>query len=149
MVPNTLKSKLLDFVRPGRKVASAPPDDTISAEEPLVVQKPREPTPIAKPAQTTEVRAQRGAVDFPLIGDWLKGCERHMERGRDKHEYSLLAPMFKANGCTRIDDIPRMSTGLIRELAAAASLNVTIGLVNRVHQYAADDVEHFKQVSVF
>ncbi len=62
--------------------------------------------PLPVPARATEVRALGGAVDFPLIADWLKKCEKHIERGRDNHEYSVLATMFDANGCTRIDDIP-------------------------------------------
>ncbi len=93
----------------------------------------------------TEVRPRRGGVDFPLIADWLKKCEKHMERGRDDHEYSKLAPVFDANGCTRIDDITRMTTELIRELAAGQGVTVTIGLVNRVHQYALEDVMYVKK----
>lgn len=69
-----------------------------------------------------------------------------MERGRDHHEYSKLAPVFESNGCTRIDDLTRMSAEMIKQLAVEAGVDVTIGLVYRVHQYAADDVARVKRV---
>ncbi len=132
-------SRLLDFVRPGRKIERAS-----AGKEEMPTDDVREP-PLPVPMRALEVRAHGGAVDFPLIVDWLKKCEKHIERGRDNHEYSKLAPMFDANGCTRIDDVPRMTTELIRELAAAAGVIVTIGLVNRVHQYVMEDVAHLKK----
>ncbi len=48
--------------------------------------------------------------------------------------------MFAANGCTRIDDIARLSPDNIKLLAAEVGVIVNVGLVNRVHQYATDDV---------
>ncbi len=97
--------------------------------------------------QCVRLRYVRTGVqwDFPLIVDWLKKCKKHIECGRDNHEYSKLVPMFNANGCTRIDDVPRMTTELIWELAAAAGVIVMIGLVNRVHQYVMEDVAHLKK----
>ncbi len=87
----------------------------------------------------------KGPLDFPAIEKWLKICEEDFERGRDKHEYTRLVPVFSENGCTRIDDISRMSTELIWDLSARAGVEVTIGLVNRVHQYASDDVQLVKR----
>ncbi len=114
-------------------------DEAQSAEDVV-----HENVPVVASVHATEVRASQGSFDYPLISDWMKFCERHMERGRDKHEYSLLAPMFEANGCTRIDDIPRMTTTMILELAGVAGVGVTIGLVNRVHEYATEDVMRVK-----
>lgn len=83
-------------------------------------------------------------MDFPAIVHWLSACEDDFERGRDKHEYSRLAAVFAANGCTRIDDITRMSTDEIKSLAAEVGVIISVGLVNRVHQYATEDVARVK-----
>lgn len=85
-----------------------------------------------------------GPLDFPTIANWLKACEDHLERGRDGHAYTSLALTFALNGCTRIDDIARMSPADIKALAVEKDLEVTVGLVNRVHQYAVDDVARVK-----
>lgn len=140
-----MKSKLLDFVRPSRKARGASPVRKTSEED----TPPRMPTedvherPQVVQRHATEVRGQVG-YHYALISKWLRECEEDIERGRDNHEYSALAPVFEANGCTRIDDIPRMTTELIRQLAADAGVTVTIGLVNRVHQYAEEDVMRAK-----
>lgn len=86
----------------------------------------------------------RSYHDFPAISTWLKSCEDDLERGRDKHEYTKLSTVFADNGCTRIDDIARMTPDFIRNLATEKEVNVTVGLVHRVHEYAADDVAHIK-----
>ncbi len=55
-----------------------------------------------------------------------------------------MALMFAVNGCTRIDDIARMTSAELKELAKDFDLEVTVGLVNRVVRYAQDDVEQIK-----
>ncbi len=55
--------------------------------------------------------------------------------------------MFTANGCMQIDDIAWMSPDLIRTLAKEAGLDVSIGLVYRVHEYVLEDVAHVKVAS--
>ncbi len=74
----------------------------------------------------------------------MKTCEDDLERGRDHHEYTKLGPVFIDNGCTRIDDVARMSPESIKVLASDAGVAVTIGLVNRVHDYAVEDVARVK-----
>jgi len=82
----------------------------------------------------------KGPLDFPRISQWLTACEEDIERGRDGHQYKSLVPLFADNECTRIDDIARMTPGVIRELSKEMGINASIGLVNRVHQYAVEDV---------
>ena len=84
--------------------------------------------------------AYKGPLDYPAIAAWLKACEENFERDRDKHEYTSLSPLFAANGCTRIDDIVQMSPEMIKSLAEVRGIVTTIGLVNRVHAYAVEDV---------
>lgn len=67
-------------------------------------------------------------------------CEDDPERGRDKHAYTKLAGMFKENGCSWIDDITLMTPMLIKMLATQAGVDVNLGLVLRVYDYAATDV---------
>lgn len=138
-----MTSKLLDYLKPAKKTRfGTPPMQVetrrVAGEMELGSQTLPAPTGIATD------RVYKGPLDYPAITDWLKACEADIERGRDKHGYSTLAPMFEANGCTRIDDITRMSTDLLSSLATNAGLSATIGLINRVHQYAKDDVEKVK-----
>ncbi|KLO04689.1 hypothetical protein SCHPADRAFT_896835 [Schizopora paradoxa] len=91
-----------------------------------------------------EVSAPKGPLDYPPIYKWLADCERHLERGRDRHEYTRLDAVFAGNGCTRIDDISRMSPDSIRTLATEVGVVVPIGLINRVHDYAIEDVARVK-----
>ena len=107
------------------------------ASSPLLLLRPRKLKSLQRPCPSRP-------LDYPTIANWLQICEEDFERGRDKHEYTKLAPMFAANGCTRIDDIPRMSTDSIKSLTVEAGLDVTIGLVNRVHDYAVEDVARVK-----
>ncbi len=67
-----------------------------------------------------------------------------MERGRDGHDYASMALVFALNGCTRIDDITRLTPAEIRDLARDRGVDVTVGLVNRVLQYATEDVARVK-----
>lgn len=127
-----MSSKLLDYLRPGRKV-----HNSAQRAEPPVTPEPVEVTK----APTVVVEAtSKGPTDYPAIWSWLKTCEDDFERGRDKHPYSRLVDVFDVNGCTRIDDITRMSPDLIKKLATEAGVDVTLGLVHRVFQYAAEDV---------
>ncbi len=132
-----LSLTLLDFVRPERITKSTV---AVPVEAGAVIL--AGPLPVREP----ESYAHKFSCNYPTVASWLKICEEDIERGRDNHEYSKLAPMFAANDCTRIDDIPRMTTQLIRELAAEAGIDATIGLVNRVYQYAVEDVEQVKKV---
>lgn len=66
--------------------------------------------------------------------------------GINTHTQSTkLTAMFDENGCTRIDDITRMSPDLIKTLATQAGVDVTLGLVHRVFEYAATDVTRVRK----
>ena len=135
MVPAALTSKLLDYTRAGKQ--TKPKVEPMAHEEVQLV-----PTKVTGAVSTVEVH--KGPLNFPSISDWLKMCEDDFERGRDKHEYSKLGPVFLENGCTRIDDITRLSTDLIRTMAGDSFVEVSIGLIHRVFQYAIDDVARVK-----
>ncbi len=132
-----MTSKLLDYVRPGRKVHNS----AQGAEPPA----PPEPVEVTKASTAVVETTFKGPADYPPIWSWLKMCEDDFERGRDKHPYSRLVDAFDANGCTRIDDITRMSPDLIKKLATEAGVEVTLGLVYRVFQYAAEDVVRIRK----
>ena len=100
--------------------------------------------PPQEPAQPRVAVGQRGMHKYPTISSWLGECEGDLERGRDQHQYSKLAPVFADNGCTRIDDVARMTPELIMNLATDSGVIVTIGLVNRIHGYAVDDVARIR-----
>lgn len=137
-----MSSKLLDFVRPGRKsraILEAEGLTEVAAQVPL----PEEAAPQAVPAAPIP-GGFRSSHDYPTIGDWLDRCARHMERGRDGHDYASMALVFALNGCTRIDDITRLTPAEIRDLARDRGVDVTVGLVNRVLQYATEDVARVK-----
>lgn len=140
-----MSSELLDYVRPGRKnlVAEQALAETEAA---VLVPLPPEPAHSIEPpiSMHRETQVFQGPLDFPKIDDWLKGCEDNLERGRDGHEYTSLSMVFALNGCTRIDDIARMSPADIKALAVERDLAVTVGLVNRVHHYATADVARVK-----
>ncbi len=117
-----------------------PGDDMSDREEP-----DRPFNELAETAQQEEpVRSYQGPLDFPEVSSWLQQCQDNIERGRDKHEYTKLSPVFKEHECTRIDDITHMSVGEIRTLAAEMGVSVSLGLVNRVFQYASADVAMVK-----
>ncbi|KLO04636.1 hypothetical protein SCHPADRAFT_947561 [Schizopora paradoxa] len=146
-VPAAMSSKLLDFVRPGRRNLAADLADAQAAVD-ATDEALRVPLPIEFPAPAAPVvekPAYQGPLDYPTIQSWLKSCEDDLERGRDKHNYSALAVVFAVNGCTRIDDITRMSTMDIKTLAGDNDINITIGLINRVHAYAVEDVAKVKK----
>lgn len=96
-----MSSKLLDFVRPGRRNLAAAHAAALAATEtaaqiPLPLEHVKEPpAPMHR-----ETQGFQGPLDFPKIADWLKGCEDNLERGRDGHEYSSLSLVFALNGCT-------------------------------------------------
>ncbi len=83
---------------------------------------------------STSLRSRRGYSNAKITSSG----------GRDKHEYTKLSPVFKEHECTRIDDITHMSVGEIRTLAAEMGVSVSLGLVNRVFQYASADVAMVK-----
>lgn len=142
-----MSSELLDYVRPGRKNLVAEQAAALAeTEAAALVPLPPEPVLRNEPPVSTnrEMQGFQGPLDYPKIADWLKGCEDNLERGRDGHEYSSLALVFALNGCTRIDDISRMSPADIKALAVARDLEVTVGLVNRVYHYATEDVARVK-----
>ena len=136
-----MSSKVLDFERPGKKARRHSPGVQTTVWAATEAQADTQVMPIPVGSRT---HAFTGPLDFPSIEAWLKICEEDFERGRDKHQYTTLAPMFAANGCTRIDDITQLSTDAIKMLALDAGLVVTIGLINRVHQYATEDVSRVK-----
>lgn len=135
-----MSSKVLDYERPGKRARMRSPGGQ-RTEFTHNAQADAQVLPVLVGAQTS---AFTGPLDFPSIESWLRICEEDFERGRDKHRYTILAPMFAANGCTRIDDITRLSTDVIKALALDAGLATTIGLINRVHGYAAEDVYRVK-----
>ncbi len=160
-----MRSKLLDYFRPGKDLRSAafvPDDRDIEMAEAAATAVPAAapataPDAAPAPAPATALAAtstavapppqsapHKGPLDYPSVKNWLLVCEEDFERGRDKHEYSALLPMFTENGCTRIDDIARLSADTIRSLAEKAGLNVSVGLANRVQQYAVEDVARVK-----
>lgn len=103
--------------------------------------------PVPQMVSSGETGAQalyKGPLDYPGIEVWLQACENDFERGHDKHTYLLLLPVFVTNGCTRIDDITRLSAERLKTLADGQGIEVTIGLVNRVHAYAVEDVARIK-----
>lgn len=130
-------SRLLDYERQARKprayAANEQAVDSPSTPVELVEEAPKAPPPYVE-------APPKGPLDYPAISNWLKTCEDDFERGRDKHAYTKLSDMFKGNGCTRIDNITRMSPELIKTLATQAGIDVTLGLVHRVFEYAATDV---------
>ncbi|KAL5512281.1 hypothetical protein ACEPAG_9375 [Sanghuangporus baumii] len=140
-VPESMSAKLLDYKRPGRMNQGAPP--TNDGVHKIQVDSHAAPVRVAQEVLTSTTH--KGPLNYPAIGDWLKACEDDLERGRDNHEYRKLAPVFSNNGCTRIDDIARMNTDRIEALAKAEGVDVTIGLVNRVHDYAVEDVACVKR----
>ncbi|KLO15584.1 hypothetical protein SCHPADRAFT_938567 [Schizopora paradoxa] len=146
-VPAAMSSKLLDFVRPGRRNLAADLAEAQAAVD-ATDEASRVPLPLEFPAPaapSVERPAYQGPLDYPTIQSWLKSCEDDLERGRDKHNYSALAVVFAVNGCTRIDDITRMSTMDIKTLAGDDDIDITIGLINRVHAYAVEDVAKVKK----
>ncbi|KLO19024.1 hypothetical protein SCHPADRAFT_885687 [Schizopora paradoxa] len=163
-VPSCMTSKLLDFVRPGRKNRAAIHSDALATSEAAGIGTINPPTFEAPPADTRRSvpppsardntppifardnpPGHKGPLDYPAIANWLRRCEEDLERGRDKHAYSSLAVIFSSNGCTRIDDIARMSREELRRLAQEDGLEATIGLINRVHDYATEDVAFVKK----
>jgi hypothetical protein len=142
-----MTSKVLDYKRPGRvgqKVSPSSEMHLSANQNDLWVNMQ---VPSAQVIQETETPLRvpyRGPLDYPLIPVWLKMCEDDLERGRDKHEYTRLSPVFGANGCTRIDDIARMSAEKIQALADREGIDVTVGLVNRVVAYSVEDVARVK-----
>ncbi len=97
-VPLTIASNLLDYFRPRKRM---PGDDMSDREEP-----DRPFNELAETAQQeVPVRSYQGPLDFPEVSSWLQQCQDNIERGRDKHEYTKLSPVFKEHECTRIDDI--------------------------------------------
>ncbi len=151
-----MSSRLLDYERMGRRARQgsvAPPIQHVDAPTAVaalvtpvapIAPVAAIPTPAPNPMAPTDAIPLKGPLDFPAIVNWLNTCEEDFERGRDKHEYSRLAAVFAANGCTRIDDIACLSPDNIMALAAEVGVIVTVGLVNRVHHYAIDDVAHVK-----
>ena len=136
-----MTSKLIDYMKPGKVARKTSPNsqtNLLSIEDEVTANLRAMPMP---PVQDFAMReAYKGPLDYPAIAAWLKACEENFERGCDKHEYTSLSPLFAANGCTRIDDIVRMSPEMIKSLAEVRGIVTTIGLVNRVHAYAVEDV---------
>lgn len=143
-VPASMHSRLLDYVRPGRKARATSADYDPGDREATIAAEPHE-TAQKKPEPQTEVRSNKVPLDYPLISSWLRKCEEDLERGRDRHEYSKLSRVFEENGCTRIDDIQRLSPVIIRDMATDAGELVSIGLVHRVFEYASEDVAYVKK----
>ncbi len=143
-----MHSKVLDYIRPPRKnsgTVEERSDSPAAADPSQRAPSTNAPVQLAPMAQAIKVaETHRGPLDFPSITAWLMKCEEDFERGRDRHEYTKLSPMFAANGCTRIDDITRMLPEAIKSLAGEAGVNITVGLINRVHQYAVEDVARVK-----
>ncbi len=138
-----MSSKLLDFVRPGRKNRATLEAESLT-EAAAQVPLPEEAAPQAVPAAPMP-GGFKSSHDYPTIGDWLDRCARHMERGAVTDTTTHLWPLvFALNGCTRIDDITQLTPTEIRDLARDRDVDVTVGLVNRVLQYATEDVARVK-----
>ncbi len=132
-VPSTMMSKLLDYIRPGRK-------NLLRCPRPKLLPPPREPLvshfplKIALSLHRPPQRAFRARWITPLSRTGSGTARSIWERGRDGHAYASMALMFAVNGCTRIDDIARMTSAELKELAKDFDLEVTVGLVNSCGQ---------------
>lgn len=150
-----MTSKLLDYVRPGRKNRAAIHSDALMTSEATGIGTHEAPPLERSPAETRqntpatssrdEPPGHAGPLDYPSIANWLKRCEEDLERGRDGHAYSSLAVVFALNGCTRIDDIARMKKEEIKELSLERDVDASVGLINRVLHYATEDVARVKK----
>ncbi|KLO04997.1 hypothetical protein SCHPADRAFT_896620 [Schizopora paradoxa] len=149
-VPAQLSSKLLDYFRPGKdsRQKNRPDDRELESASNVAAPAPVAPAPVAVAPVAVAVAppaVKSGPFNFPTIKTWLLFCEEHLERGRDKHDYAALLPVFTVNGCTRVDDVARLSCELLMSLAAKEGLELTIGLANRVVDYAVHDVARLKK----
>lgn len=142
-MPDALTARILDFKRERQKTATDQPAETALAQ-PSAPPSSASFAPAPPSSASFAPAPTRGPLDFPSVANWLAACEDDLERGRDKHPYKSLIPMFSHNECTRIDDIARMSPELIRSLSREFGLEASIGLANRVYQYAVDDVAKVK-----
>lgn len=146
-----MSSKVLDYRRPCRAQKASQKESPFADMGLLVDANEMEVSALTRPMQVRVAQAPqtqllyKGPLNYPAITDWLKACDDDFERGRDKHEYTALSLVFATNGCTRIDDIARMSPETIKGLAEAQGITVTVGLVNRVHAYAVEDVARVKR----
>ena len=142
-----MASRMLDYERPARGIQRNPPPTNSAANLPVDTNWTH---PSSSPALNTgpeklETHAfPKIPRDYPTVETWLRTCEDDIERGRDKHAYLSLLPVFSANGCTRLDDITRVSAEQLRALASAQGIDATIGLTNRIHAYAVEDVARLK-----
>ncbi|EJC99863.1 WD40 repeat-like protein [Fomitiporia mediterranea MF3/22] len=86
-----------------------------------------------------------GPLNYPTVDVWLRYCQQHIERGRDAvHTYTSLIFVLQKNGCTRLDDVARLTTEELRSLAMECEVEASIGLVKRVVAYAHEDVAKVK-----
>ncbi len=155
-VPAQLTSKLLDYFRPGKNARSkARPDDrdlesVSNVATVAVAPAPDAPVAVAPAAasRATAVVAPpavaKGPLNYPTVKAWLLWCEEDLEHGRDNHNYTSLFPVFTVNGCTRVDDVARLSADSIMSLAEKEGVVITVGLANRLNQYANEDVARVK-----
>lgn len=134
-----MAAKILDYKRPTKDSQRVLPYPSTSLQ-------PMQPD-MAKMVPLDQIHRQesgyippKSIFDYPAISDWLKTCENDLERGCDNHDYSALSPVFVTNGCTRIDDITRLTTEAIKAMADEQGISVTIGITNRVYAYAVEDV---------
>ena len=144
-VPASMTAKILDYERPGKGTRGGKPfpQAGLSVLQPDVpVLMP--PAPVHR-QETSFYPSPKRPLDYPAVSDWLKTCKDDLERGRDNHDYMALSPVFAVNGCTRIDDITRLSAITIKTLADEQGVNVTIGLTNRIHAYAVEDVARVRR----
>lgn len=137
-VPHCMTSKLLDYRRISKKSQALPAA--------LPASPPSSPSMASIRAdkhveQVTAIQARyTGPLDYPTISRWLLSCSTDLERGRDNHPYTSLSEVFEDNGCTRIDDVARLSGDAIKAMAEAKGVCVNIGLINRICAYAIEDV---------
>lgn len=140
-IPVAMSSRVLDYKRPSKKaIPGEQPRQDALCQETRVEAEAEAPVRTNPPPHAKQVPTFKGPLDYPTINNWLKNCEEDFERGRDKHEYTKLTPVFVQNGCTRIDDIARLSTDVIKALAQEQGLSISLGLVYRVYDYATADV---------
>ena len=144
-----MAARILDYERPGKDTrgsgAYAPSSLPVFTSSGIQSDVPTGMPLACLPRREIEsYPLSKRPLDYPAIADWLKTCDNDLERGRDNHGYTILSPVFAINGCTRVDDITRLSGDRIKVLADEQGVSITIGLANQVQAYAAEDVARIR-----
>jgi hypothetical protein len=80
--------------------------------------------------------AERVAVDYPLVLDWLQSLVSNPIRGRDKIDYTAYAEALTENEVIRLDDITLFKPAELCDLAG-----MKMGTAARIYEWAKVDKE--------